>query len=87
MKLGIDQAFVTIGRSSIKRDRSNGCEWQGVMRQRPGTAKGIMFLSLKDELGRLDLVVKLDMHPVVRPAMKEPMLIAVGGRYRKVIMI
>jgi error-prone DNA polymerase len=54
-----------------------------VVRQRPQTAKGIMFLSLEDESGLLDLVVKPDVYPVVRPILQETMLIIAGGVVQK----
>lgn len=54
-----------------------------VVRQRPGTAKGIMFLSLEDESGLLDLVVKPDVYPTVRPVLQGTLLIAVGGMVQK----
>ena len=50
-----------------------------VVRQRPGTAKGIMFISLEDESGLLDLVVKPDVYPRVRPVLQATMLIMADG--------
>lgn len=54
-----------------------------VVRQRPQTAKGIMFLSLEDESGLLDLVIKPDVYPLVRPVLQETMLIVAGGVVQK----
>ncbi len=54
-----------------------------VVRQRPQTAKGIMFLSLEDESGLLDLVVKPDVYPLVRPVLQTTMLILAGGVVQK----
>ena len=54
-----------------------------VVRQRPQTAKGIMFLSLEDESGLLDLVVKPDVYPSVRPVLQETLLIMTGGVVQK----
>lgn len=54
-----------------------------VVRQRPQTAKGIMFLSLEDESGLLDLVVKPDVYLLVRPVLQATMLIIAGGVVQK----
>lgn len=54
-----------------------------VVRQRPQTAKGIMFLSLEDESGLLDLVIKPDVYPAVRPVLQGTMLIVAGGVVQK----
>lgn len=54
-----------------------------VVRQRPGTAKGILFLSLEDESGLLDLVVKPNVYPSVRPILQETMLILACGVVQK----
>ena len=54
-----------------------------VVRQRPQTAKGIVFLSLEDESGLLDLVVKPDVYPLVRPVLHKTMLIVAGGVVQK----
>jgi len=54
-----------------------------VVRQRPQTAKGIIFLSLEDESRLLDLVVKPDVYPRVRPVLQETMLIVAGGVVQK----
>jgi error-prone DNA polymerase len=50
-----------------------------VVRQRPQTAKGIMFISLEDESGLLDLVVKPEVYMRVRPVLQATALIAVEG--------
>ena len=50
-----------------------------VVRQRPQTAKGIMFISLEDEGGLLDLVVKPDVYPQVRPILQATLLIVAEG--------
>ncbi|MFO7632878.1 MAG: DNA polymerase III subunit alpha [Caldilinea sp.] len=50
-----------------------------VMRQRPATAKGILFLSLEDESGLLDLVVKPETYTRLREVIRShPLLIAEG---------
>jgi hypothetical protein len=42
-----------------------------------------MFLSLEDESGLLDLVIKPDVYPLVRPILQETMLIVAGGPVQK----
>ena len=54
-----------------------------VVRQRPQTAKGILFVSLEDESGLLDLVVKPGVYPRVRPVLQETPLILAGGVVQK----
>ncbi|MBW7884364.1 MAG: DNA polymerase III subunit alpha [Caldilineaceae bacterium] len=50
-----------------------------VVRQRPSTAKGILFLSLEDESGLLDLVVKPAVYTRLRDVIRgTPFLIAEG---------
>ena len=50
-----------------------------VVRQRPATAKGIVFYSLEDESGLLDLVVKPDVYARLRPVLRDQPLLAVTG--------
>ena len=50
-----------------------------VVRQRPSTAKGIVFLSLEDESGLLDLVVKPPVYPRVREVMHYASLVLAQG--------
>lgn len=42
-----------------------------VVRQRTATANGILFMSLEDEPGLLDLVVKLDVYAQFREVLRE----------------
>jgi error-prone DNA polymerase len=50
-----------------------------VVRQRPGTAKGMLFMSLEDESGLLDLVVRPAVYARLRPVLRQhPLLIASG---------
>ncbi|MCO5208740.1 MAG: DNA polymerase III subunit alpha [Caldilinea sp.] len=54
-----------------------------VVRQRPATAKGILFMSLEDESGLLDLVVKPDVYARLREVIRtNPLLIAEGAVQR-----
>jgi error-prone DNA polymerase len=50
-----------------------------VVRQRPATAKGIVFYSLEDESGLLDLVVKPDVYARLRPVLSGHPLLLVRG--------
>ena len=50
-----------------------------VIRQRPQTAKGIVFISLEDESGLLDVIVKPDVWARLRPVLKGALLIYVEG--------
>jgi error-prone DNA polymerase len=50
-----------------------------VVRQRPSTAKGILFMSLEDESGLLDLVVKPDVYDRLRDVLRNQPLLIVEG--------
>ncbi|MCC6167180.1 MAG: hypothetical protein IT329_08145 [Caldilineaceae bacterium] len=43
------------------------------------TAKGVLFLSLEDESGLLDLVVQPNVYPAVRPVRQATTLIVAAG--------
>ena len=50
-----------------------------VVRQRPATANGILFLSLEDESGLLDLIIKPDIYQQFRTILRgETLIIATG---------
>ena len=50
-----------------------------VVRQRPATAKGILFMSLEDESGLLDLVVKPETYSHLRDVLRGHPLLVVEG--------
>lgn len=50
-----------------------------VVRQRPATANGILFMSLEDESGLLDLVVKPAVYARLREVIRGHALLIVGG--------
>jgi len=50
-----------------------------VVRQRPATAKGILFLSLEDETGLLDLVVKPAVYQRLSETLRHEQLLLVSG--------
>ncbi|MDO8613791.1 MAG: error-prone DNA polymerase, partial [Dehalococcoidia bacterium] len=55
-----------------------------VCRQRPGTAKGFVFLVLEDEFGLMNLVVKPDLHDRQRALVRaEPFVIVQGKLQRR----
>jgi error-prone DNA polymerase len=50
-----------------------------VARQRPGTAKGIVFMLLEDEEGTINLIVPVDVYDAHRLAVRtEPLVVAEG---------
>ncbi|MDP9382018.1 MAG: hypothetical protein M3Q29_18120 [Chloroflexota bacterium] len=51
-----------------------------VCRQRPGTAKGYLFLTLEDEGGLVNVIVRPDVNARYRDALRNHPLIAVAGR-------
>ncbi len=50
-----------------------------VVKQRPATAKGVLFVSLEDEHGLLDLVVKPDVYECFRPLLRHQTFMLVEG--------
>ena len=51
---------------------------QVIVRQRPGTAKGFVFITLQDEWGTINLVLRPDLYPQFRLDVRAPGLIADG---------
>ena len=54
------------------------------VRQRPGTAKGIMFLTIEDETGAVNIVVMPDVYQRERTTLRTAPLIAVEGWVERV---
>jgi error-prone DNA polymerase len=50
-----------------------------VIRQRPETAKGMTFISLEDETGLVDLIVRPDIYERFKPLIKGETLLLVDG--------
>jgi len=50
-----------------------------ITRQRPGTAKGLVFLTLEDETGNANVIVTPDIYERYRQAVLEPRFIRVSG--------
>jgi error-prone DNA polymerase len=51
-----------------------------IVRQRPGTAKGFVFVGLEDETGRLDVIVNPRLHAAERAIIDGSVFLAVTGR-------
>jgi error-prone DNA polymerase len=54
-----------------------------VCRQRPGTAKGFVFVTLEDERGLVNVIVRPDVYQTYRDAFRNATLIAVAGRVQR----
>ncbi len=54
-----------------------------LFRQRPGTAKGVMFMTIEDETGRIDLIVRPDIYEQFRDAAVYAQLVFVRGRVER----
>ncbi len=55
-----------------------------VARQRPSTAKGVVFMLLEDEFGQINLIIPPQVYEQYRPVVRgEPLLVA-RGRYERV---
>jgi len=50
-----------------------------ITRQRPGTAKGLIFLTLEDETGNANVIVMPDVYEKYRQAVLEPRFVRVSG--------
>ncbi len=57
-----------------------------VARQRPGTAKGIVFLLLEDEFGTINLIVPPDLYEVNRLTVRSEPLLLCEGRLERLPM-
>jgi error-prone DNA polymerase len=49
-----------------------------ICRQRPGTAKGVMFITLEDETGFANFVVMPDLREKLRGVLRAPLLLLEG---------
>ncbi|MBI2942239.1 MAG: DNA polymerase III subunit alpha [Chloroflexi bacterium] len=54
-----------------------------VCRQRPGTAKGFVFLTLEDERGLVNVVVRPDVYARYRSPLRDYQLVAIAGRIQR----
>jgi error-prone DNA polymerase len=54
-----------------------------IVRQRPGTAKGFVFMGLEDETGRLDVIITPALYQEARETINGNGILAVRGRIGK----
>ncbi|MDQ0107400.1 error-prone DNA polymerase [Chitinophaga terrae (ex Kim and Jung 2007)] len=54
-----------------------------IVRQRPGTAKGVTFLTLEDSTGFINLVVFANVYEAFRPALSQSSLLMVEGKLQR----
>ncbi len=54
-----------------------------LFRQRPGTAKGVMFMTIEDETGRVDLIVRPSVYERCRSAAVYAKLVRVRGKVER----
>ncbi len=55
-----------------------------VARQRPSTAKGIVFMLLEDEFGQVNLIVPSEIYERHRATVRAEPLVLARGRYERV---
>ena len=54
-----------------------------ITRQRPGTAKGFVFLTLEDETGLVNVIVRPDVYERYRRTIRQSMTVIVEGKLQK----
>jgi error-prone DNA polymerase len=54
-----------------------------VVRQQPPTAKGVVFITLEDEEGLVNLIVRPDVYERYRDALRNAPLLLVEGRLQR----
>jgi error-prone DNA polymerase len=54
-----------------------------LFRQRPGTAKGVMFMTIEDETGRVDLIVRPDVYDRFREGAVYARIVVAKGRVER----
>jgi len=55
-----------------------------ITRQRPGTAKGLVFLTLEDETGLVNVIVRPDVYEKHRRTIRQSMTLIIEGQLQKV---
>jgi error-prone DNA polymerase len=76
LKLGIKSAAQLKETGNGRKASVAGCV---ITRQRPGTAKGLVFLTLEDETGNSNIVIMPDFYEKNRRAVLEPRFVQVSG--------
>jgi error-prone DNA polymerase len=79
-----DQGAVSAARLA-RLPRNAICRAGGIVitRQRPGTAKGFVFLTLEDETGLVNVIVRPDVYEKYRRVIRRSMTVIVEGRLQK----
>ncbi len=54
-----------------------------VARQRPSTAKGVVFMLLEDEVGQMNLIVPPQVYEQFRPVVRAEKLVLARGRFER----
>jgi len=82
----LDQKQVTRARDLTRARHGRPVRIAGLVicRQRPPTAKGFTFLTLEDETGTANVVIRPDVYEQHRPLIRNAPLIVVDGRLEKV---
>jgi error-prone DNA polymerase len=77
--LGVE-AIGELRASSRRHDEPVRTAGLVIVRQRPGTAKGFVFLGLEDETGRLDVIISPKLYAREREIINRNGILAVTGR-------
>ena len=79
-----EQRAITIAEMNAKRDASRVViAGLVLMRQRPGSAKGVMFLTLEDETGHANLIIWPSLFELQRRLILSASMIACHGRLQR----
>jgi error-prone DNA polymerase len=54
-----------------------------ITRQRPGTAKGFVFLTLEDETGLVNVIVRPDVYERYRRTIRSSTMLVIDGKLQK----
>ena len=73
------------GSAACKARQSRICRVGGLVitRQRPGTAKGFVFLTLEDETGLVNVIVRPDVYERYRRTIRTSSTLIIEGRLQK----
>lgn len=63
--------------------RSVAVSGVALVRQRPGTAKGIVFMTIEDETGIANLIIQTDVYAAYRRALHASVAVLVRGRVER----
>jgi error-prone DNA polymerase len=68
-----------------KLPRNSACRVGGLVitRQRPGTAKGFVFLTIEDETGLVNVIVRPDVYEIYRRPIRSSSTLIVEGTLQK----